>query len=191
MSSPQFSLGHADWGVLMWPLEWYSSDDEYEYYTLKCGAEASGEPAGCHAEGPNVSWQPTIYSFNSLHICITRSFLIVRYCGSWQKKLLEQLAVQRGVTGLKKNDAIMEIMTKLAHKIHPNDQAFVDLVHQVWSRKQNEAAQPKENLFNLTCDVMLTKMSWSISMKKTKKSKILSGERSCQAQNQGKSSHAS
>ena len=32
-------------------------------------------------------------------------------------------------------------MTKLAHKIHPNDQAFVDLVHQVWSRKQNEAAQ--------------------------------------------------
>ena len=40
VSSPQFSLGHADWGVLMWPLERYSSDDEYEYYTLKRNAEA-------------------------------------------------------------------------------------------------------------------------------------------------------
>ena len=43
VSSPQFSLGHADWGVLMWPLELYSSDDEVEYYTLKCDAEAKRE----------------------------------------------------------------------------------------------------------------------------------------------------
>ena len=43
VSSPQFSLGHVDWGVLMWPLELYSSDDEVEYYTLKCDAEAEWE----------------------------------------------------------------------------------------------------------------------------------------------------
>ena len=67
--------------------------------------------------------------------------------------MLEQLAAQLGVTGLKERererergrerDAIKEVMTKF----HPNDQAFVDLVHQVWSRKQNEVAQPKKNLF--------------------------------------------
>ena len=55
--------------------------------------------------------------------------------------------MQHGVTGLKKNDAIKEIMTKLAHQTHPNDHAFKDLVNQVWSSKQNEAAQPKKNLF--------------------------------------------
>ena len=55
--------------------------------------------------------------------------------------------MQLGVTGLKERDTIKEIMTKLAHKIHPNDQAFVDLVQQVWSRKQNEADQPKKHLF--------------------------------------------
>ena len=32
-------------------------------------------------------------------------------------------------------------MTKLTHKIHPND------LHQVWSRKQEEEAQPKKSLF--------------------------------------------
>ena len=49
--------------------------------------------------------------------------------------------MKHGVTGLKKSDAIKEIVTKLAHKIHPSDHAFVDLLHQVWSSKQNEAAQ--------------------------------------------------
>ena len=39
-SPPQFSLGHADWGVLMWPLELCYSDDEVEYYTLQCDAGA-------------------------------------------------------------------------------------------------------------------------------------------------------
>ena len=34
-SLPQFCLGHADWGVLMWPLELFDSDCEGEYYILK------------------------------------------------------------------------------------------------------------------------------------------------------------
>ena len=43
VSPPQFSLRHAHWGLLTWPLELYSSDDEYEYYTLICDAEAKWE----------------------------------------------------------------------------------------------------------------------------------------------------
>ena len=42
-SRPQFSLGHADWGVLMWPLELCDSDDEVEYYTLQCDVEAKAK----------------------------------------------------------------------------------------------------------------------------------------------------
>ena len=54
--------------------------------------------------------------------------------------------MQHGVTGLKKNETIKEIMTNLAHQIHPNDHAFVGLVNQVWSSKQNEAAQPEQHI---------------------------------------------
>ena len=94
MSSPQFSSGHVDWGVLIWPLERYSSDDEIEYYMnwkavemepvwqsnmicLQCNRsswENLLDAMLSHIEGPNVSGQP-IYSFNLLHKCIIRSFL--------------------------------------------------------------------------------------------------------------------
>ena len=130
----------------------YSSDDEIEYYTLKCDAEAKRkflhEPKDWKVVELEPVWQSNmiclqcnrsscenllgvmlkdrmypgnlfIHSVNILHKCTTRSFLIVRYCGSWQKKLLEQLAVKHGVTGLRKNDTIKEIMTKLAQPDPP------------------------------------------------------------------------
>ena len=56
--------------------------------------------------------------------------------------------MHHGVTGLKKNDTIKEIMTRLAKKIHPNDHAFVELVSETWSRKQNVSDQPKKRFFN-------------------------------------------
>ena len=64
------------------------------------------------------------------------------FFGSWQKKLLEQLAVQLG------NWLERERHNQGDHEqVGLQDPIFVDLVHQVWSRKQNEADQLKKDLF--------------------------------------------
>ena len=79
-SPPQFSLGHADWGVLMWPLELYDSDDEVEYYTLQCDVEAKAKCEFLHdpQEWKVVEMEP-----------VWRSNMICLHCNrsSWENLL--------------------------------------------------------------------------------------------------------
>ena len=79
-SPPQFSLGHADWGVLMWPLELYDSDDEVEYYTLHCDVEAKAKCEFLHdpQEWKVVEMEP-----------VWRSNMICLHCNrsSWENLL--------------------------------------------------------------------------------------------------------
>ncbi|CAK9030270.1 unnamed protein product [Durusdinium trenchii] len=91
------------------------------------------QPLGESGGAKEIYWpKARVLPEEYITICGMRTWsaFTEKYCGSWQKKLLEQLAVKHGVTGLKKSDAIKEIVTKLAHKIHPSDHAFVDLLHQ-------------------------------------------------------------
>ena len=73
----------------MWPLEWYSSDDEYEYYTLKCDAEAKWEFLHEPQDWKVVEMEP-VWQSNMICLQCNRS--------SWEN-LLDALLKDRAYPG--------------------------------------------------------------------------------------------